>query len=174
MNPTGTIPSLLDGDFPLFDSSAIAIYLVEKYAKEDSLYPKDLQLRAKVNEKLFYVGNYLFPRLYQLFVPAYYGIELEFPQSKVEEIVKGYQAINTFLESNEYLAGQTVTLADLYLWTLMESLGQVIAVDKEKFPNFDRWTNKMKELPTYEVNKKGADDHIAFYRACLQNPFTKP
>lgn len=172
MNPTATVPALLDGDFPLFDSSAIAIYLVEKYAKEDSLYPKDLQLRAKVNEKLFYVGNYLFPRIYQLFVPAYFGIEPEFPPAKVEEIVKGYKTIDTFLESNEYLAGKTVTLADLYLWTQMESLGQVIAVDKEKFPNFDRWTNKMKELPTYAINKQGADEHIAFYRACLKKPLS--
>lgn len=48
---------LVDGDLKVFDSSAIAIYLVENYAKDDSLYPKDPVKRVKVNEKLFYVSS---------------------------------------------------------------------------------------------------------------------
>lgn len=51
------MPVLVDGDMNLFDSSAIAIYLVQKYAKDDSLYPKDPEKLAKVNEKLFYVSG---------------------------------------------------------------------------------------------------------------------
>jgi len=30
------------------------MYLVDKYAKDDSLYPKDLKRRALVNERLFF------------------------------------------------------------------------------------------------------------------------
>lgn len=40
INPTGTVPTFVDNDTKIFDSSAISIYLVEKYGKNDSLYPK--------------------------------------------------------------------------------------------------------------------------------------
>lgn len=153
----------------IFDSSAIAIYLCEKFANDDSLlYPKDLKLRTKINERLFYIASFLFPRVYQIFVPGYLGKETEIPQEKIDGIMRGYQTIETFLEGNEYLTGKTLTLADLSLWPQMESLGQVIPVDKEKFPNFDRWWTKMREHPSLAMNKKGADGHIAFYHQCVE------
>lgn len=30
------------------------MYLVDKYAKDDSLYPKDLTVRARINQRLFF------------------------------------------------------------------------------------------------------------------------
>ena len=142
--------------------------MVEKYAKDDSLYPKDLKLRTKVNERLFYVASYIFPRAYQIFVPGYFGIESEIPQKKIDEMLRGYQTIEDFLKGNKYLTGDSLTLCDLFLWCNMESLNQVIPIDEEKFPNFFGWLNKMREEPTYNVNREGADDHISFYKDCIK------
>jgi len=168
INPTSTVPALLDSDGTgVFDSSAISIYLVEKYAPGHSLYPSDLKLRTKINERLFYVATYIFPRIYQIFVPGYFGNENEVPQGKVDEMIRGYDEIESFLEGNDYLAGNTVTLPDLYLWSNMLSLEQVIPIDKEKYPKFIAWQQRMNKLPTYAVNKEGADGHIAFYRDCI-------
>lgn len=169
INPTSTVPALIDNDTKVFDSSAIGIYLVEKYAKDDSLYPKDLKLRTKVNERLFYISSFMFPRAYFIFVPGYGGEETEIPQEKIDGVMRGYQTIETFLEGNVYLTGKTLTLADLSLWPLMESFVQIIPLEKEKFPNFDRWMTKMREHPSSAMNKKGADEHIAFYRQCIEN-----
>jgi glutathione S-transferase len=50
-------------------SHAILLYLVEKYAKNDDLYPKnDLLLRTKINEILFYEASYLFARFLDMAV----------------------------------------------------------------------------------------------------------
>jgi hypothetical protein len=50
-------------------SHAILLYLVEKYAKNDDLYPKnDFLLRTKINEILFYEASCLFARFYDLAV----------------------------------------------------------------------------------------------------------
>lgn len=68
INPTGTVPALLDGDVALWDSHAIGIYLVTKYAKNDSLYPKDFIKRTRVNERLFFEVSYLFARLFEICV----------------------------------------------------------------------------------------------------------
>lgn len=58
-NPQHTIPTLEDDGYILWDSHAINIYLVDKYAKDDSLYPKDLQKRGKVNQRLFFNSSVL-------------------------------------------------------------------------------------------------------------------
>lgn len=173
INPISTVPALDDNDFKVFDSSAIAIYLVEKYAKDDSLYPKDLRKRTKVNEVLFYVGNYIFPRVFQLFVAGYFEAETEVPQKRIDELLRGYRAIESFLEGNDYLTGSTLTLPDLYLWANIESLGQVVPVDTEQFPNFTRWWKKMREHPSVEMNKTAADEHVAFYRKCVEDAIAK-
>lgn len=168
INPTSTVPALIDEDTKIFDSNAIAIYMVEKFAKDDSLYPKELILRTKVNERLFYIASYMFPRGYQIIFPVIFGKETGISEQKMAELIRGYDTIESFLVGNEYLTGDTLRLCDLSLWCLMESGSQLVPIDEEKYPNFNRWMTKMRVLPTYEVNKEGADMHIAFYRQCLE------
>lgn len=163
LNPCATVPVLVDDDTTVFDSSAIAIYLVEKFAKDDSLYPKDCKAKSKVNERLFYVGSYIFPRMFQIFVPVAFGRESEISKPKLDEMLRGYETIENFLNGNEYLSGSTLTLPDLYLWSLMEFLDQLIPVDAEKFPKFMSWLTLMRKHPSYAFNKAGADEHAAIY-----------
>lgn len=65
------MPTLEDGDFYLFDSHAINSYLVSKYGKTDSLYPKDLQKRAIVDQRLHFDSGILFPRIGAIVVSLY-------------------------------------------------------------------------------------------------------
>lgn len=142
--------------------------MVEKYAKDDSLYPKDIDLRTKVNERLFYIASYLFPRGFQIFVPVIFGTATEIPEKIKNEMLRGYQTIESFLIDNDYLTGETLTLGDLSLWCLMESGGQLIPVEEDAFPNFHRWLKRMREHPSYSFNKEAADLHVGFYRKCLE------
>lgn len=68
LNPQHTVPTLVDGDFVLWDSHAIAIYLVEKSGKDDSLYPKNLETRSKINQRLFFDASVIFPPATSLLV----------------------------------------------------------------------------------------------------------
>merc|ERR1712209_287065 len=54
MNPMHNIPTVKDGDFIMNESRAVAAYLVNKYGKDDSLYPKDPEVRARVDQKLYF------------------------------------------------------------------------------------------------------------------------
>ncbi|KAJ8927876.1 hypothetical protein NQ314_019620 [Rhamnusium bicolor] len=63
LNPLHTVPTLEDGDFVIWDSHAINTYLVGKYGKNDSLYPKDLQKRAVIDQRLYFDVGILFPRV---------------------------------------------------------------------------------------------------------------
>ena len=54
INPQHSLPTLVDGDLILNESRPIAGYLVNKYGKNDKLYPKDPVLRAKVDQRLYF------------------------------------------------------------------------------------------------------------------------
>jgi glutathione S-transferase len=63
INPFHTVPTLQDEDFTIWDSHAINAYLVDKHADDDSLYPKDLQKRAVVDQRLHFDSHVLSARL---------------------------------------------------------------------------------------------------------------
>lgn len=54
------MPTLVDGDYVLWDSHAINPYIVSKYAKDDSLYPKDIKKRGIVDNRLHYSNATIF------------------------------------------------------------------------------------------------------------------
>ena len=58
INPRGRVPAILDGDFPLWDSSAIIEYIEERYP-EKPLLPKDVKTRASVRRMVNEADNYL-------------------------------------------------------------------------------------------------------------------
>ena len=69
MNPQHTIPTIDDGGFYLWESRSICTYLVQKYAPNDRLYPKDLHKRAVVDQRLFFESD-----LYHHFSSCYVGL----------------------------------------------------------------------------------------------------
>lgn len=68
MNPMHHVPTLDDGGVIIWDCHAICTYLVEKYAKTDKLYPKDLVQRAFVDQRLHFDCGFMHPRLWILIV----------------------------------------------------------------------------------------------------------
>lgn len=50
-------------------------YLVDQYAKDDSLYPKDSKKGAVVNQRLFFSAGTLFPRFVDYIVSKNAKIE---------------------------------------------------------------------------------------------------
>jgi glutathione S-transferase len=59
LNPNGLVPTLVDGDFILTESSAIMKYLADKF--DLAAYPKDLQKRARVNEMMDWFNTGFYP-----------------------------------------------------------------------------------------------------------------
>lgn len=94
--------------------------------------------------------------------------EKEISEVKIEGIIRGYNTLEKFLESTDYLVGNNLTLADLSSWPIVESCIQLIPMEAEKYPKIHAWLARLRKLPYYEeLNKKGADDHVACIRACL-------
>lgn len=99
LNPLHTIPTIQDGDFVLWDSHAINCYLVDKYGKDDSFYPKDLQKRAVVDQRLYF-DCVLFPKLLAIFVSIKQGAT-SVSKDLADPLIEGINNCNIILAINE-------------------------------------------------------------------------
>jgi glutathione S-transferase len=61
INPRHQVPVLVDGDFKVTDSHAIACYLANLHSDKFSLYPKDPKKRALVDQFLYMDATFVFP-----------------------------------------------------------------------------------------------------------------
>ncbi|XP_058816311.1 uncharacterized protein LOC131679588 [Topomyia yanbarensis] len=173
MNPQHIIPVLDDNGTIIPESHAIMIYLVSKYGKDDSLYPKDLVKQARVNAALHFESGVLFARTRFIVEPiAYRGIT-EISTEKKECVQKAYQLLEDTLV-DDYVAGNSLTIADFSCVSSFATLMGIIPVDKSKFPKIYDWLDRLKKLPYYEeANGSGAEELAKFVRSALEKNVAK-
>lgn len=168
LNPQHQIPVLIDENEPYWDSHAIMAYMVSKYAKDDSLYPKDLSKRARVDQRMHYENGVLFQVIKDLVSRIIYGGETSYNEKTVQNCHAAYEFLEKFLDNQNYVVGSELTIADVSIHTTLITLHRIFAVDKEKYPNIVAWMERLKSLPDNdEVNEKGADQLAMRIKGCL-------
>ncbi|TMW54601.1 hypothetical protein DOY81_000395, partial [Sarcophaga bullata] len=168
MNPQHTIPTLVDGDAVVYDSHAICSYLVEKYAKNDQLYPKDLRKRAEVDARLHFDSGHLFARLRFLYEPILYYGSTDCSVDKIAYIQKCWEIMEQFLKDHPYVCGDQLTIADFCCVATITSVNEVAPIDEFKFPKLLAWIKRLAELPYYkDTNEEGAEELKAIFREKL-------
>jgi glutathione S-transferase len=158
INPNHLVPLLEDGKFRLSESSAILKYLADKV--DSPLYPKDLQARARINERMDWINTQLNRELcYGVVYPqvfAHHKRPSEETQSATlqwgKERAQGWLKIldETILgKDNKFLCGDTMTIAD-YFGAGFVSAGEIVGCDYAAYPNVQRWLARMKALKSWK------------------------
>lgn len=161
MNPQHTIPTINDNGFVLWESRAIMGYLVDQYAKNDSLYPKDPKARALVNQRLFFDNGSLYAAIADYYYPQVFAGAPADP-AKLEKLTGALGLLDKFLEGQNYAAGKNLTIADLTL-IATTTTAEAMSYDMTPFKNITRWAAKIKgEAPKYqETNADGVKEFKA-------------
>ena len=74
MNPQHTIPTMKEGDFVMSESKAIAAYVASKYDKSGRLYPKDPEVRGRVDHRVYFHEGTFYSRAGEVMVSGYMSL----------------------------------------------------------------------------------------------------
>ncbi|WP_421998298.1 glutathione S-transferase family protein [Reyranella sp.] len=153
VNPNGKVPALVDGDFKLFESMAINIYLAAKYGK-DGFYPSGLEDQALVNQWSFWgmteVEKSLLTILIDMFMTAPDKRKPDAVAEAQKALPKPFGVLNEALAGREYLLGPAFTVADLNLASIC-SWAKPIKYDFAPFPNVAAWLDRCLSRPAYKA-----------------------
>ena len=190
INPNGRIPAIVDhdeGDFAVFESGAILIYLAEKTGR---LMPQDAKGRSRVLQWLMFQMGGVGPMMGQAnvffrYLPEKIPLAIDRYQGEVRRL---FGVLDGQLAKHEYLAGD-YSIADIATWPWVYSHGWS-GVPLDDFPNLRRWLEQIRARPAVERglqrpplkmkldvssedNQKAADEFVAGARAILQTGRTE-
>ncbi|GJL91962.1 glutathione S-transferase family protein [Hyphococcus sp.] len=160
VNPSGRIPAMDDNGFILSESNAIMIHLAGK--RPNSLYPDDVEARAKVNQWLMWDMAH--------WTPAYQPIQFEklvkqklnmgpADEARVEKTLElfhreaGY--LDAALAGRDWLVGDAPTLADFAVGAGLTH-AVPIALPLEKYDNVRVWNDRVMGLDGFKKTAPGA------------------
>lgn len=118
INPMGYVPALIDGDIILGDSSAIILYLEDKYL-QNPLLPHDLENKAINYQAANIVSSSIQPIL-RIPVLGYIRDKVG-PDERIlwvhKHLGKGFAALEKLLNDHagKYATGDEIFLADVFL-----------------------------------------------------------
>uniref|UniRef100_A0A182SEH5 glutathione transferase n=1 Tax=Anopheles maculatus TaxID=74869 RepID=A0A182SEH5_9DIPT len=148
LNPQHTIPTLVDDGHVVWESYAIALYLVQKYDQEGVLYPQDPKVRSVVNQRLFFDIGTLYKNVLagidELLANKRVSVELE------RKLQKALDLTEKFVTERSFIAADHLTLADIFVLGSITTLDW-LRYDLERYPGIRSWVKKVTaEFPDYD------------------------
>jgi len=150
INPNGRIPAIVDhdaGDFPVFESGAILVYLAEKAGQ---LLPADAKGRSRALQWLMFQMGGVGPMQGQANVFFRYAPEkIPFAIDRYQnETRRLYEVLDRRLGEAEYLAGD-YSIADIATWPWV-SIHEWSGVSVDGLANLQRWLAALGARPAVQ------------------------
>jgi GST-like protein len=150
INPNGRIPAIVDrdaGDFPVFESGAILLYLAEKSGK---FLPSDAKGRSRVVQWLMFQMGGVGPMQGQANVFFRYAPEkIPFAIARYQnETRRLYEVLDRRLGEAEYLAGD-YSIADMATWPWV-SIHEWAGVSVDGLDRLQRWMKAVGDRPAVQ------------------------
>ena len=153
LNPNGRIPAIVDrsnGDFPVFESGAILIYLAERTGRLLPLEPKP---RSLVLQWLMFQMGGLGPmqgqaNVFFRYAPEKIQYAIERYQNETRRL---YAVVDARLADNEYLAGE-YSIADIATWPWV-SIHAWAGLEIGDLPNLARWLEAVGKRPAVQKGR---------------------
>lgn len=155
INPSGKVPTLVDGDFVLFESNAILLYLAEAHGG-GRLWPGDARERARIAQWLFWESAHWQPALTPILservghrlMPERIPRPREAPDWSNAHLQPLLRTLETALGAQPFLAGSELTIADFSV-AGMTTYFRSASFPFPEFRAIARWYARMQELDSW-------------------------
>ena len=153
MNPNGRIPTLVDGDFALWESNAIMRYLCLAHSGETPLYPSTPRHRATVERWLDWTLSTVQP----IERPLFWGLVRTPPEQRdmialqkaADDAAAMWRILDAHLAARLYVEAERFTLADIALGAYARRWFGVEGVVKPELPNLLSWYRHIAQRPAF-------------------------
>jgi glutathione S-transferase len=159
LNPRHTVPTIVDGDFVLYESNAITAYLDAAYPGRGApLFPSDAKTRATVWRLMMEVDNYGMKAIDGV---TSYAFWTKPEEREPQKLADARAAVSEeFAQMSRYIKGDflvgPLSAADFSLYPLVAFMYRV----RVKLPDFDadslltpelkRWKARIEALPYFD------------------------
>ena len=159
INPLGTVPTFIDGDLTMTESTAICQYLVDKYGPtplgvtvDDGVYGDYLNWLHRSDT------TFTFPQAIVLRYTQLEPEERRLPQAAEDYAIwfhSRLRAVEAALEDKEFLVGDRFTIADIAVGYALQ-MGERLGLSERYKPNCRRYLASLNARPAYQrARQKG-------------------
>tara|TARA_Y100000385_G_C12875069_1_gene543262 strand:- start:210 stop:821 length:612 start_codon:yes stop_codon:yes gene_type:complete len=151
VNPNAKIPALVDGDFTIWESMAINMYLADTYKPE--LLGTSSKERGLTSQWTLWANGDLQTPLIEIFIQKVFVPEEKRSQEVIDKAISKlpdlFNTIEMALDKTKFLASDEFTLADLNTESVVKICDR-IGFDLSKYKNIQAWRSAISERPAFQ------------------------
>ncbi len=153
MNPNARVPTLVDGDYVLWESNSVMRYLCMAYGKGTPIYPADPKQRAAVDRWLDWTLSTVQP----VDRPVFWAL-VRTPKDKQDmaQIQKDADAeapvwaiVDRQLSTRRYMEGDQFTIADIAVGAYARRWLGFTGIKQPSFAHLARWYAEIASRPSF-------------------------
>ena len=163
MNPNGTVPTIDDDGFVLWESNAIVRYVAMQYAP-DLLYGGSIKTFAAASRWLDWENNMLIPGQHALAQQLYRlpesARDLEILERARKDQIEKFAIVDAQLSLGGFMEGSRFTLADIPIGIRVHRW-KLFGLEGPPTPHIDRWYAEIVARPAFRTEVSDPDNHRA-------------
>lgn len=132
INPFAKVPAIVDGDFTLWESGAILMYLAEKYDHADSA-----EKRATIAQWVLFANSTLATGI---FVEA----------NRAREMPRLMKPLNELFERQPFVLGDQFGVTDVAVGSMLSYIPMLLKLDLSAYPNVMEYMKCVAGRPAFE------------------------
>ena len=148
LNPMGQVPTLVDGDVVLRESTGILTYLAMKYDPARTWLPIDPALAAKVQEWLATSVKEVFEGPCGARISKFFGAPIDFDQAvdKTHDVLRSL--FEPHLATQDWLVGTGPTIADVANYGYISATKET-GISLDEYPYVRAWLQRIEAVERF-------------------------
>ena len=153
MNPNGRVPTLVEGDFVLWESNSIMRYLCMAHRPDAPIYPSEPKRRAAVDRWLDWTLSTVQP----VDRPVFWALVRTPPEKRdmaaiqkdVDTEALVWRIADHHLSTRRFIEGDDFTIADIAIGAYARRWLGVEGVTRPNQPHLERWLKQLADRPGF-------------------------